>query len=212
MLILATTLALSGTLVLFPLPAQPGRVTPATPLEVAPEPGLRSPSNGESFRGTVTELTRETITLHLVTGKLRLFPLGMVLKSGQYYEGEHPDRYRLADVKVGDQVTISCLELNGELRCETICIRRRPGGRVPPCPDEKPDTYLKWHERANAYQDFEEKGIPLPAKFDPRRMPGTVNGIPVPAWMLQPPGVVPVPPPGFQPPPKIDPPPNIKGG
>ena len=212
MLIFATTLALSGTLVLFPLPAQPGRATPATSLEVAPEPGLRSPIKGSFFKGTVTELTRDRIAIQLPNGKIQQFPVGMVLRSGRYYENESPSTYRLADVKIGDRVDIACLELNGELQCETICIHRRPGGRVPPCPDEKPDTYLKWHERANAYQDFEEKGIPLPAKFDPRRMPGTVNGIPVPAWMLQPPGVVPVPPPGFQPPPKIDPPPNIKGG
>ena len=212
MLIFATTLALSGTLVLFPLPAQPGRVTPATPLEVAPEPGLRIPSNGEFFRGTVTELTRDTITLRLVTGKLRSFPVGMVLRSGRYYEGEDPAAYRLADVKVGDLVRISCPELNGELRCETICIHRRPGGRVPPCPGEKPDTYLKWHERANAYQDFEEKGIPLPAKFDPRNMPGTLNGIPIPARLLPPPGAVPAPLPGVPPLPKADPLPNRNGG
>lgn len=211
MLIVATTLALSGRLVLLPIAGQEGRATPATPLEVAPEPGLRIPINGEFFRGTVTELTRDTITLRLSTEKLRSFPLGMLLRSGRFWEGEHPMTYRLVDVKVGDRVSIACLKLNEELRCETICIQRRPGGRVPPCPDEKPDSNRKWHEYVNAKQDFEEKGIPLPAKFDKRNMPGTLNGVPVPAWMLQP-GVRPGPFPGVQPLPKTDPPPNPIGG
>ena len=212
MLILATTLALSGTLVLFPLPAQPSRATPATPREVAPEPGLRIPINGEFFRGTVTELTRDTITLRLNTEELRSFPVGMILRSGGFWEGEHPRTYRLVDVKVGDRVSITCLKLNEELRCETICIQRRPGGRVPPCPDEKPDSLLKWHERANAYQDFEEQGIPLPARFDPKQGPGRLNGKPVPLWMFQPPGVRPGAFPGVPPLPKSDPPPNRNGG
>ena len=130
MLLLATTLALSGTLVRFPIPGQDGRATPATPLEVAPEPGLRIPINGEFFRGTVTELTRGTITLRLNTEQLRSFPVGAVLRSGGFWEGEHPRTYRLVDIKVGDRVGITCLKLNEELRCETIRIDRRPGGRV----------------------------------------------------------------------------------
>ncbi len=212
MLILATTAGLSCTLLLFPLPAQPGRATPAAPLEVAPEPGLRIPINGTFFKGTVTELTRDRIAIQLKTGKIQQFPVGMVLRSGRYYEDEHPSTYRLADVKIGDRVDIACLELNGELQCETICIHRRPGGRVPPCPGERPDTNLKWHERANAYQEFEEKGIPLPARFDPKQGPGRLNGKPVPLWMFQPPGMRPGAFPGVPPLPKTDPPPNRNGG
>jgi hypothetical protein len=207
MLILATTLALSGTLVLFPIPAQPGEAAPTTPREVAPEPKLRLPVNGDFFRGNVTELTQDTITLRLHTDEIRKFPIGSILRSGKYWEGEQPATYRFADVKVGDQVLMYCLELNRELRCETICIRRRPGGRVPPCPGERPGCTRPWHEYANAMQDFEEKGIPLPPKYDPRNMPGTINGIPVPARLLQP-----GPLPGVPPQPKKDPPLNVNGG
>jgi hypothetical protein len=39
-------------------------------------------------------------------------------------------------------------------------------------------------------------------------MPGTVNGVPVPAWMLQPPGAFP----GVPPLPKADPPTSVNGG
>jgi len=60
------------------------------------------------------------------------------------------------------------------LRHHRVCIYRRPGGRVPPAPDESPDQAYRWHERMNADQDLEEKGIPLPSKYAPvKRVPPT---------------------------------------
>jgi len=159
----------------------------------------------------VTEVARDAITLKLPKGQTQRFPVGSCLASGGFFPDQYPRTYRLSDVAVGDTIHICCPELNGELRCETICIHRRPGGRVPPCPGEKPDTYLKWHERANAYQDFEEKGIPLPARFDPKQGPGMFNGKPIQPWMI-PRGVLPTGVPGVQPKPRADPPREKNGG
>jgi hypothetical protein len=95
MLILTTTVALSGTLVLFPIPGQSGGTAPATVRELAPEPKLRLPMNGDFFRGTVTDLTHDMITLRLTTGQIRKFPIGSILRSGRYWDGEQPETYRL---------------------------------------------------------------------------------------------------------------------
>ena len=213
---MALTLAVmisSATLAMqVPAPAPDPRAPSVKPLEVAPWPNIRQPLNGEFFVGTVTEVARDAITLKLPKGQTQRFPVGSCLASGGFFPDQYPRTYRLSDVAVGDTIHICCLELNGVLRCETICIHRRPGGRVPPNPDQPPDSPWKWHESCNAEQDFEEKGIPIPAKFDPKQGVGWLNGKPIPQWMIPPPGALPAPLPGFQPPPKIDPPPSIKGG
>lgn len=51
--------------------------------------------------------------------------------------------------------------------CWAICIERRPGGRVPEAPGQEPDDNNKHHECMNAHQDWEERGIPLPDKYNP---------------------------------------------
>ena len=181
-------------------------------LEVAPWPRIREPIVGELFRGTVTGVARDSITLKLQKGQTQQFPIGSCLASGGFFPDQYPLSYRLSDVAVGDKVEIWCLELNGVLRCETICIDRRPGGRVPPNPGEDANHPRPWHERMNAKQDFEEKGIPLPAKFDPKQGLGWLNGKPIPEWMLPPPDWLPGQFPGIPPRPKADPPPNRNGG
>jgi hypothetical protein len=196
-----------------PAPAPDPRTASVKPLEVAPWPNIRQPLNGDLLEGTVTEVTRDSITLKLPKGQTQRFPVGSCLASGEFFPDQYPRSYRLSDVAVGDKIHISCLKLNGVLRCETICIDRRPGGRVPPCPGEEANHPRPWHEYMNAKQDFEEKGIPIPVKLvDPNR-PGMLNGKPIPQWMIPPLGVEPGPlPEGVQPPPKTDPPPSIKGG
>lgn len=89
-------------------------------------------------------------------------------------------RYRLEDVKVGDQVGIIYAHIGDADICDHICINKRPGGRVPPLPEGAvvPKRYLPnlpkgfvplssipYHERMNAYWDLEDKGIPYPEKF-----------------------------------------------
>jgi hypothetical protein len=90
--------------------------------------------------------------------------------------------YRLGDVKPGDQVSICYAYLGGESICDHICIQKRPGGRVPPLPDEAealrkrpripgdPEIpHVRYDEWINAYWDLEDKGIPFPEKFGPNR-------------------------------------------
>jgi hypothetical protein len=80
------------------------------------------------------------------------------------------------------------------------------------CPGEEANDTRPWHEEMNAKQDFEEKGIPLPKKFDPKQGLGMLNGKPIPQWMIPPPAALPAPLPGVPPLPKADPPPNRNGG
>src|SRR5438477_465783 len=47
---------------------------------------------------------------------------------------------------------------------ETPAVAPRPGGFVPPAPGDNLNSY---HDRMNAWQAFEEKGIPLPPQYDP---------------------------------------------
>jgi hypothetical protein len=195
-----------------PAPAPAPHAASVKPLEVAPWPNIRQPLRGDLFRGSVTEVARDSITLKLQKGQTQRFPVGSCLASGGFFPDQYPGSYRLCDLAVGDKVDICCLKLNGVLRCETICIHRRPGGRVPPCPGEEANHPRPWHEGCNAEQDFEEKGIPLPKKFDPKQGLGMLNGKPIPQWMIPPdvePGPLPM---RVQPPPKTDPPPNRNGG
>jgi hypothetical protein len=72
----------------------------------------------------------------------------------------------LTDLKVGDVVEVEAgVTRAGQEWATAIDIRRRPGGKIPPMvPDqfgERPDV----PERNQAYQDWEEKGTPIPAKF-----------------------------------------------
>ncbi|MBA4064457.1 MAG: hypothetical protein C0501_12235 [Isosphaera sp.] len=70
--------------------------------------------------------------------------------------------YRLIDLKVGDIVLIdSGICPKGELYCMAIDIVRRPGGKIPPVPGQA----LELHLRNQAQQDWEEKGIPIPARY-----------------------------------------------
>jgi hypothetical protein len=195
-----------------PAPAPDPRAASVKSLEVAPWPNIRQPLNGDLFVGTVTEVTRDSITLKLQKEQTQRFLVGSCLASGGFFPDQHPRSYRLSDVAVGDRIQICCLELNGVLRCETIRIDRRPGGRVPPNPGEDTNHPNPWHERMNAKQDFEEKGIPLPKKFDPKQGLGWLNGKPIPEWMLPPPDWLPGQFPGIPPRPKADPPPNRNGG
>jgi regulation of enolase protein 1 (concanavalin A-like superfamily) len=83
-----------------------------------------------------------------------------------------PYMYRLTDVRVGDWVSIACSRVDGVDVCDHICIRKRPGGWVPPLPEEvKETTSIRYHERVNAHWDLLDFGIPYPEKFRDRRFP-----------------------------------------
>jgi hypothetical protein len=73
----------------------------------------------------------------------------------------------LSDLKIGDRVHVEAgTTREGEQFCITIIIERRPGGRIPPQFGDpwKQEPYA-FHLSDQAYQDWEEKGVPIPAKY-----------------------------------------------
>jgi len=157
-----------------------------------------------SYWGSVTELTKDSITIQfpVASEKPKKFALSDTLKNGKIPMEPRPlesskgkyrvlpyQMYRVTDVKVGDVVGISFAHF-GELDiCDHINIHKRPGGYVPPLPEEaeallrpaptpprpsgKPSRpYIPYHEMTNARWDLEDKGIPYPEKFgENRRFP-----------------------------------------
>jgi hypothetical protein len=166
------------------------------------------------YGGFVTEITKDSITIQwTVNGvvardvKPKRFPASETLAAGKIPKEPRPqpgsngkylvlpsDMYRLEDVKVGDLVSILYARVDGVDICDHICIYKRPGGRVPPLPEEaeairkaewvadrltrKGDAkqikeleakYIPHHEWRNAYWDLVDKGIPYPEKFGPNR-------------------------------------------
>lgn len=117
---------------------------------------------------TLTLANGETVVVHRADQKPRRFPAGQDLRAGGFDSRATPRfSYRLADVRIGDEVVASCELVGGVDSCRRIKIHRRPGGRVPPAPGQKPDDPNPYHEQANAEQEFEEFGTPLPDKYDP---------------------------------------------
>lgn len=109
----------------------------------------------------------------------RLFIAIGPLANGEYLEhGTPAAQYRLSDVKVGDKVFLDWWRFEGADYIHYVRIERRPGGKVPPSPAEKPDEKNPWHEKANAYQELEEKGTPLPEKFRPKPLPPPPRPLP----------------------------------
>lgn len=97
----------------------------------------------------------------------RRFWVGAELEDGSYRTTMGAKfTYRLKDVRVGDEVLL-WMEHGRHYTdlCANICIRRRPGGRVPQAPGEEPGEERPHHERMQAAQDWEEHGMPFPAKF-----------------------------------------------
>lgn len=103
------------------------------------------------------------------TGR-RSFALSAPLRAGDYDRKSFrhaPFSYRVQDLQLGDQVEVYYNRVGGEGLCTEICIIKRPGGRVPPAPGQKPDDVYKWHEIQNAWADWMDYGIPLPDKYHP---------------------------------------------
>ena len=137
------------------------------------------------YSGTVTEVTKTSVTIEWPGEKPKLFQASETLAAGEFPKAISfkPNgrlrttlplfRYRLADVKVGDRVQIYFSRLNGVDICDAISISKRPGGQVPPLPDgaeplleSVSGKYMpRYHEWTNALWDLEDKGIPFPEKF-----------------------------------------------
>lgn len=160
------------------LPADPPPILNAPPPKIGATECVLS--------GTVTEVGSDSITIQPGESKESVFrfnergervevvtrltpprppiklPLGKALATGER-PMPPPHSYGLKDVKVGDRVTIEISHANEIASCQAICIKRRPGGLIPPAPGDK--MKIAWHERCQAEQDFEEKGTPIPEKF-----------------------------------------------
>jgi len=83
--------------------------------------------------------------------------------------------YPVSSVKKGDSLIIEWSRVDWVDVCDNITIYRRPGGRVPASPWRHQDSKYAWDDVANAGQDFEEKGIPLPKWLDPNAKPKLIQ-------------------------------------
>jgi len=134
----------------------------------------------QHIRGRVLAYSASGIVLKSENGIVQPMLIGTILRSAPHGDFNAPfENYTIADLKNGDSVVIGYITLNRVDYAETLCIRRRPGGRVPIAPGEVPTSQNQWHERCNAEQELEEKGIPLPEKFTRFNGFGKWNGVPV---------------------------------
>jgi len=136
--------------------------------------------NGHSIAAVSAISTWETLTLTDASNAITTFrrvdqPLWRLEASGGLAAREispcidgrmvpSSETYRLSDVRVGDIVSLTVNRENRTNICDTVCIMRRPGGRVPPAPGEPADEPRKFHEGMQALQDQEEKGTVIPRK------------------------------------------------
>jgi hypothetical protein len=167
------------------------------PGPVQPPSVPKNDVTNQPYAGTVTEVTKNSITIQWTATpgeKPKRFTVSGTLAAGRTpkeprrtpsqprgYTVGASEMYRLTDVKVGDRVMISYAHLGDTDICDHICIQKRPGGRVPPLPEEaeelrkhkppgepEPD-HIRYDEWMNAHWDLEDKGIPYPKKFGPMR-------------------------------------------
>ena len=124
--------------------------------------------------GKVVEVSKVSLSVQFKDGNdVRvLYPTPAVLGTGQPMTPDENRTYELGEVRVGDEVEVVYLLRGGRNVCFQILINRRPGGTIPPLPADLPKNGMSGnrkprHERLQAYQDLEEKGIPIPDKHLP---------------------------------------------
>lgn len=125
-------------------------------------------SGAESFTFTEADGTRRI--LKRADQSPRRFEVSDALRLGGYSThavASYSHSYRLADVKIGDVVRLRFERTDTYNIVDAICISSRPGGKVPAAPAQPKDVKMAFHEVAQAYQDWEEKGIPLPFELHP---------------------------------------------
>jgi hypothetical protein len=131
------------------------------------------------YSGMVVKKTEKTILIQKRGQAPREFVLSESLASGSVpAEAAGGDRYAIRDVLVGDLVVVTYGTFPQGSVCRSVSIHRRPGGRVPPADDDSPHVQNRWHDLANAHQDLEEKGTPIPQKC----LPTTAPAMRRPSW------------------------------
>ena len=144
--------------------------------------GIRSETDRSTFL-KVTHSDGSETELRVCEQPHRKYLLSDVLRAGYPGVGRGTlETYRITDVRIGDEIEMSVQDnLFADPVCDAILICARPGGKVPPSPGEAefrkdhPSSRPLWHERRNAQQDWEERGIPLPYEFHP----GGSKGFPI---------------------------------
>lgn len=161
---LAVAVALAAS-VPQPVGGKPANDVKAVPLKSEGPPG-RGGTQRSSFRGNVTAIDRKSIAILAPHGSVSLiFPFERSFAEAKVPPGgPNDDQYVPQDVRVGDRVAIRYADDGTRITCYQIVIQRRPGGRVPPGFDPTL-SYSPHSELMNAYQDWEEKGIAIPAKY-----------------------------------------------
>lgn len=134
--------------------------------EAAPRQVPKVEHVNQGITGFVKEVTKDSITIESGRGgQPRRFAVSDILASGDFWRSvTPPSRYKLSDIRVGDQVNIDYDRIDGRDICWAVGIRRRPGGKIPPG-HYPADARYQPHEQAQALQDLEEKSIPLPEKY-----------------------------------------------
>jgi hypothetical protein len=166
-------------------PSAQERVGNARAARRQPAPNIEF--RNHTYGGTVTDITKTSITIEAPESKMTIFrftpdgkPMGTpqevvipaqppklfhaseTLANGKYAkDGVTRGTHLLTDVKKGDKVTIQHSRVNGVDICESVRIFRRPGGKVPPAAgDEKLANNQRWDTQRNGEQFIEEKVIP----------------------------------------------------
>ena len=126
-------------------------------------------SHGRSLEATVVDITKSSLTLRYNPDVQVCINLSEKLAKGGFSTDGPNHMYKASDVRAGDKILVYTARYDGVEEIQSISILRRPGGRVPPSHENPPD--YKHHERMNAFQDLEERGIPLPEKYQPKPPP-----------------------------------------
>jgi hypothetical protein len=148
-------------------------------------------TGGDSISGVVVEVDGSSITVAAFEKKIeryipvrggkdrvevqvipaqparRFIATGPLAKGSFLKDGTPGAQYRLSDVKVGDHVQFDWRRINGVDETHYIRIQRRPGGKIPASPGEKPGEVKPYHEVANAIHAFEEHGTAIPYTYHP---------------------------------------------
>ncbi len=120
-------------------------------------------SHGRSLEATVVRIERTSLTLQYTPTDRVCINLSEKLAKGGFSTDGPNHMYKASDVRAGDKILVYTARYDGVEEIQSISILRRPGGRVPPSHENPPD--YKHHERMNAFQDLEKRGIPLPEKY-----------------------------------------------
>jgi hypothetical protein len=128
--------------------------------------------NGNLFGGKVIELTEDTITVRNWSDFPRTFSVAPPLTSKRIpLQWSVGTGHRLGDVRVGDRVVFDLAPTPRGDVVIALGIVRRPGGTIPPAEDEHLPSECRIHNRWNAHQAVEEKGVPKLARMFARVHP-----------------------------------------